>query len=238
LQTVGVDLASAAGKTSWCRMSWHSQRGSVDALELGADDERLVACAEGADVVGIDAPFGWPSAFVRMLQDAPRAMQWPDERDTLRFRATDHHVRERTGLWPLSVSSDLIGVVAMRCRGLLARLGAAGHTCFEVYPAAALQRWGIEPRGYKGAARRAALGERVDALLRAVTWLELTPEHQALVRSCDDAFDALLAALCARAAAVGLVDEQDRMPAGAEVAREGWIMLPSRSALARLANGS
>jgi Protein of unknown function (DUF429) len=66
-------------------------------------------------------------------------------------------VREETGVDPLSVSSNLLAICAMRCAHLLVELageGALDRTgaglVAEVYPAAALRQWGLDPRGYKG----------------------------------------------------------------------------------------
>lgn len=49
-----------------------------------------------------------------------------DHRRELRYRATDYRVRQITGRWPLSVSTDRIGVAAMRCASLLDSLAAQG----------------------------------------------------------------------------------------------------------------
>src|SRR5207253_2236918 len=69
----------------------------------------------------------------------------------LRFRATDFAVHERTGRWPLSVSSDLIAVPALRAARLFGAHDRSGAgVLVEVYPAAALRIWGFSTRGYKG----------------------------------------------------------------------------------------
>ncbi|MCK5941763.1 MAG: DUF429 domain-containing protein [Planctomycetes bacterium] len=235
MRTLGIDLASAAAKTAFCTLAWQDGAARIEHLELGADDDRLTEAAGAADHVGVDAPCGWPRAFVRMLQQPPRAMRWPDERDALRFRATDHFVRRVTGRWPLSVSSDLIGVVAMRCRGLLARFAEVGRTCLEVYPAAALHQWGIAARGYKGKRREEALGERVDAVLGRASWLVADDAQRAQLRSSDDAFDALVASLAVRAFATGRVSQEHACPDDPDVASEGWIVLPAAGSLERLA---
>ncbi|MDA7640078.1 hypothetical protein N8787_00435 [Opitutaceae bacterium] len=39
----------------------------------------------------------------------------------MRFRATDKGIRKRLGNWPLSVSTDLIALPAMRAKALLNR---------------------------------------------------------------------------------------------------------------------
>jgi len=77
-----------------------------------------------------------------------------------------------TGLTPLSVAADRIGLTAMRAAGLLARLAAEGRR--STGPAEA-SLWrstggiaevlGPAPPGYKGAANRTAREALLDALL-------------------------------------------------------------------------
>ncbi|MAB81678.1 hypothetical protein [Microbacterium sp. UBA3394] len=38
------------------------------------------------------------------------------------------HIHKRTGRWPLSVSTDRLGLTAMRCAGLLGRIADKGGT--------------------------------------------------------------------------------------------------------------
>jgi len=234
MKTMGVDLASAAEKTAWCVLEWRRGAAKVVDLQLGADDLQLVSAAADADHVGVDAPCGWPRAFVEMLHREPQPMTWPADRDALRYRATDHFVKQVTGLWPLSVSSDLIGVVAMRCRGLLARLAKVGKACVEVYPAAALSQWQIPSRGYKGSKCRQALGDRVDSVLAQAGWLQISSDVEAAIRASDDAFDALLASMAVRASCAGHVLAEHACP-DAAAAREGWIVLPAPGSLPLLA---
>ncbi|HZN38888.1 MAG TPA: DUF429 domain-containing protein [Planctomycetota bacterium] len=234
---MGVDLASAAKRTATCVIEWADGRASVRELVVVADDDAITSLAAHADAVGIDAPFGWPAPFVELLTGKPRLDEWTHkQRDALCFRETDHYIRRETGRWPLSVSSDRIGVVAMRCRGLLQRLReadpAALKAVFEVYPAAALRRWGLVDRSYKGAKRRAALVQLVGKLSAVASWLDVPAEHGELLRSSDDAFDALVASLVARAARVGLTDE---LPDDSCTRSEGWIELPKEGSLSALA---
>ena len=159
------------------------------------------------------------------------------------MRATDEWVHGRTGRWPLSVSTDRIAVPALRAARVLSGLPEArdrggGGPVVEVYPAAALRIWGFESRRYKRLAGAAARSALVTAF-RAATegWLTLAEEQWERCAASDDVFDALVAALVTRAAALRLVD-----PCPAELAavasRESWIMLPVRDSLARLANAA
>lgn len=132
-------------------------------------------------------------------------------------------------------SSDLIAVVAMRCRGLLAELELAGRRVheqvLEVYPAAALRRWfGRRLSSYKGRDRRDQLRTLAADVFAAAPWLDRGPCDDSLCAS-DHAFDACVAAMAARAGSLGLAD---RWPPEAAVREEGWIVLPHADSLARL----
>lgn len=249
--TAGVDLAAQESGTAVASIRWSGAQATVEVLELGVGDDRIIAAVAEAGLSGIDCPFGWPEPFVDFLVRhrsgnayAPEGVTGADWRRTLAYRATDRAVREAVGRWPLSVSADRIAHPAMRCANLLARLAdrgvpvdrAGGGAVVEVYPAASLHRWGLAARSYKGRGNGVALGGLVDALLQVAPWLDLGP-HESLCRRSDDATDAVVAALTARAAHLGLT----RGPADedAKAARtEGWIMLPDEGSLGRLPVGT
>ena len=73
----------------------------------------------------------------------------------------------------------------------------------EVYPAAGLKLWGLPHSRYKGQAGRTSLNRLVDQLQDAAPWLDLGDAEQ-VCRDRDHALDAVVAALLARAAALGL----------------------------------
>jgi hypothetical protein len=217
-------------------IDWPAGAAVLARLQLGASDGDIVTAALGADRAGIDCALGWPDEFVAFVAahadagTAPEVDGGGDWRRTLAYRETDRVVHAATGRWPLSVSTDRLGLTAMRCAGLLGRLRAAGidvdrtgdGDIAEVYPGASLRRWGFDTTRYRvdPDARR--------MLLRAVQaeapWLDLGGHGPLMVRS-GDAFDAVIAALAARAAALGRFarpDERQRERAR----REGWIALP------------
>jgi hypothetical protein len=162
---------------------------------------------------------------------------------TLRLRATDRETqRVAGGAAPLSVATDYIGICAFRCARLLTALAdgpvdrSGSGLPVEVYPAAALRVWGLPSRRYKGpktedVARRHAL---VDAFREATGgWLELGDADDAAIRASDHAFDALVAAVVARAAQLGrTLPIPDELCAAARA--EGWIHLPQAGFLAGL----
>lgn len=224
--TLGIDLAAQPKRTAMAAIEWSERRAVVAELVVGVDDDAALAAMARAEWTGIDAPFGWPNAFVEAMSAFAERGEWRD--GELRLRATDLAVRRITGITPLSVSSDRIAVVAFRCARLLSRLETVDRVV-EVYPAAALHQWKIERRGYKGGRaaqreERRAVRERIVAALP--DWLDLDADACA---ASDDALDAVLAALVTRAAALKLT-----YPPEGDVAREGWIHIPRAGTLNRL----
>jgi hypothetical protein len=231
--TVGIDLASQPARTAACAVRWEEGGPRVETPEVGVDDARIAELLERADKLGVDVPLGWPIPFAETVHEHRHRREVTAHRlHQLRFRATDFAVHDRTGRWPLSVSSDLIAVPALRAARLFAGHDRSGaDVLVEVYPAAALRIWGFSTRGYKGPRGGAARQTMLSALTGT---LDLSEDaHGACVRS-DHALDALVCALVARCAVVGLCDPvPPEQRAAAEV--EGWIALPRADALALLA---
>jgi predicted nuclease with RNAse H fold len=229
--TLGVDLAAADERTALAVIEWRAGEAEVKRLQLGVSDDEIVAAVANADHAGIDAPFGWPMPF-RDLVNGAISLPGKDEspaqwRRKMAYRTTDEVVRAETGLIPLSVSADRIAHAAFRAALLLTRLAAMGFpvdrtgegTVAEMYPAACLRRWGLTHRGYK---RGEGHGFLVDHLLAAAPWLRTGPP----IRESHDAFDAVIAALGARAVALGHFRRPTRHERPA-AAVEGWIALPT-----------
>lgn len=149
-------------------------------------------------------------------------------------------MRAVTGIIPLSVGADRIGHAAMRCAGLLAKLGSAGcpvdrdgsGIVAEVYPAASLKQWGFAYRGYKQPRSLGALPELVTALQTAAPWLETSP-YDRLCHTSHDALDAVVAALTARAAALDLTLRPDPELQSPSAAKAGSHCLPCHSPYSR-----
>ena len=127
----------------------------------------------------------------------------------LSHRLTDHRVRATTGITPLSVSADRIGLTAMRpahgfnnccaTAALSDRSGSTG-TVVETYPAAALRTWALPYRRYKSKDSATSRAELTELLARTTGVLE--PQIRGAVRTHDE-LDAVVCCLVARAAAVG-----------------------------------
>ena len=231
---MGIDLAAAPANTAVAVVDWTTL--VVEPALVGVSDGGLVEAVLRADRVGIDCPIGWPVEFVRAVSAHERREPWPgrDEPDRadytrrLRFRRTDLEVQQRTGRWPLSVSTDRLGVTATRCAWLLDRaetlLGepvdrtGAGRFA-EVYPALSRRVWGLS-------ATRDL--DEVRARLPRLSFVD-TADY---ARN-EHAFDALIAALVSRAVALGLTHAPK--PDDADLAAvEGWIRLPHTDAFERL----
>lgn len=242
--TVGIDLASSPERTAVCRVRWQTEEAAVDSIECQADDDVIQTAIFESDKSGIDVPLGWPSAFVSAVSAHHAGGTWPGADDrNVRLRATDRYVASRPehSRAPLSVSADRIAIPAFRAARLLTALRRKGLTVdrsgrgriVEVYPAAALSLWGFLGKGYKGAKgtlrRRALVGQLAQ---RCGRWLNLG-QTKVQCEGDDNALDALIAALVARASALDLCLPIPAEHAG-EAAAEGWIALPRSDSLERL----
>ncbi len=139
------------------------------------------------------------------------------QRRTDAFLTHDPRIRTR----PLPVSFQLLGATAAmwtlieaRLAGLgvaIDRAGIQGQVC-ETYPRAALAGWGVRSPG------------KLDwpGLQQHFSFLTAAPEHEQALAS-DDACDAVVCALVARARTLGatlLPRDEDELAAAR---REGWI---------------
>ena len=240
--TAGVDLAAEPAGTALAVIDWSGSVARVVQLTVGPSDADIVAVAPIVTSLGIDCAFGWPDDFVAFVSGhstgerlnrspAEREGSGMDWRRRLAYRETDRVIRGLTGRWPLSVSTDRLGLTAMHCAALLESLGdsigtidrTGGGVAAEVYPSATLRSWGFSTVGYKAdAAVRFTL---LQAILERAPWLKPGPMAD-LMTASDDAFDAVISALAARAHALG---QWHRPPPESldRAGREGWIILPS-----------
>lgn len=234
----GIDLAAEPKGTALTLIEWTPGKAQVLDVQVNLDDEALIELAGTSHKLGIDCAFGWPKPFTDFVYQhnkfqATNFLGDMVSRRNLAYRETDRVTRALTGRWPLSVSTDRLGLTAMRCAGLLNRLEESGKKVsragfgdvVEIYPGASLRLWEFDTKDYRTAelARRALLTkvtERAD-------WLDLGYFEEILIQSCD-AFDSLVANLATRAVTLG----KSNKPTGdqidlAEV--EGWIHLPTCS---------
>ena len=236
--TAGVDLAAEPKGTALAVIEWTAAVAKVIELRTGVTDFEITAAAAKVDKLGIDCAFGWPIEFVDFLvanarADSPGAPfeGGSDLRRRLAHRETDRNVREITGKWPLSVSTDRLGMTAIRCAGLLSQISSSGievdragaGKLAEIYPGASLRLWGFDTAGYR--ASNDVRRELLNSVKLAATWLELGDNEQLMIESCD-AFDAVIAALAARSVAIGSYHKPEpHQMAQAKI--EGWVTLPN-----------
>lgn len=241
-RTVGVDLAVKPRTTAAAEIYWSRDGAEVKLPRLGCKDEHLLDLLSGlasGERAGIDCPFGWPTAFVEAIaahaghQPRPGNVGWAEHYARLRLRTTDRVadkvIRPLTRRGPLSVSMDKLGATAARWAYLADQLAARGRPVdrtgagqvIEVYPAGARAVWGLgDPRS-------------TGTLLQAAPWLRFEPGAEQAYEN-EHAFDALIAALVARAAILGLISPPRNEQEERAAAVEGWIHLPVPDSLAGL----
>ncbi|MFG2791728.1 DUF429 domain-containing protein [Streptomyces sp. NPDC048419] len=247
--TVGVDLAASARRTAVCRAEWTDEGAVSVEFVVPPTDEDLLALIRAADKTGLDCPLGWPSSFVATVLAHHQGVRLPpparfEERadgraglDPLRFRLTDDLTWKATAMRPpLSVSTDLLGVVALRAARLLDALAAVdvpvprdgSGLIAEVYPAAALRLWGIRPgRSYKNAGPESReVREYVVGSIEAGLGLPLPEPVRATCLDSHDHLDALICSLVARAVLLGDTGWPGTAGERAAARQEGWIHLP------------
>lgn len=254
-RTVGIDLASQPRDTAVCVIDWTRSPAQVVELEhRRLTDEFLIELAGDprAAKVGIDAPFGWPMAFIDALSVYRDTGRWLGlDHEEIRFRSTDSFIARESGQVPMSVATSDLAWPAMRCARILSALATREGTLdrsgdgriLEVYPAAALRRWQIIPdttsivdAAYKGdkPGRRERREQLVDTLVERLDGvLQISDAARNACIDDDDDLDALVSALIARAAQNG---HTDPIPPGMRWAamREGWIHLPASDSLQQL----
>jgi predicted nuclease with RNAse H fold len=230
--TLGIDLSSQPKDTAACQIAWNDNGSAqISAPLTSCDDDTLDQLIQQSQVIGIDAPLGWPQGFVEAVNQWDHAEWNTDLRDELRFRQTDRFVNQffknrKFHLSPLSVSTDRIALPAMRAMALLKRHGVTDKSgdgrFYEVYPAGSLAAWELRHKGYKQGDH--AAGKRRDILnaLRAKFPVLTIPSSYA---ETDHALDALIAAITARLAALGLTQRPSQEQQSA-AKTEGWIHLP------------
>lgn len=240
--TVGIDLAAQSTKTALCQLEWTPDRARIAKLSVGVDDDVILDACSEADRVGVDVPFGWPIEFLDTViaHSQFEATSELPEWSQLRWRATDRFVHAETGIRPLSVSTDKIAATALRWAGLerkfrtrssavIDRSGAGKFV--EVYPAAALLGWGMPHLKYKRAKGRRVLADLVSALHSGAPYLNIGQHRDRLMQD-DDAFDALICSLVARATHLGMTKLPGELSDQAAI--EGWIHLPVEGTLREL----
>lgn len=241
LTTIGIDLATQPNKTAICSIVWSPDHATVS-FDNDKSDQHIVELIASATKVGLDCPLGWPEAFVQAITAHSQMAPWPGRdldpeefRRTLMRRETDREVHS-SGRPPLSVSTDRIGIVAMRFADIADALARRGYpversgsgVLAEVYPAAALRAWGFADRHYKKKDQQHAVAALVDAFMVQMPWLRFVDaQAEVACRNSHDALDAMICALVARAVSQGCTQWPTTDEAQRLASIEGWIHVPS-----------
>lgn len=190
-------------------------RGSRDWLEalLGLCGVRAPPGARA--VMAIDAPLGFPEAFLALATRLrPAGAVGSHAENPYLHRAAERHLM-RCGLRPLSPLKDMIGSQATKAMHVLARFAPRAAGCGVWSDGACLTALETYPSGLR---RSPALRAEAAALAPAtVRGTRGVPERR-------DREDALLCALLARRFA--LRPQTLVPPPAGTPAREGWIWLP------------
>lgn len=128
---------------------------SVANVITPVDNDSAIALCECTDnnVVAVDIPFAWPSEFREFVSRwIPCCVDGsnPPEKTGFRYRTTDRFVYEKTGKWPLSVSTNLFALGALEWASIVhsRKLGSQIvvttnrnnlPAIIEVYPGATLK---------------------------------------------------------------------------------------------------
>jgi len=217
--SIGVDLSTSKQKRGVVSIDWSDTgvRATIHRNERALDS---IAALAQAGTIAIDAPFGWPEAFVDFVAD-PEAFydrkegaDYSDFSPELRLRVTDHWVKDQTGLNPMSVSMDKIGATAVVCGQLRQKIRSLGgaHDVIEAYPSATARLLEITPR-------------TDDTWQQICDFLNLTKPP----KPNSHEVDAALAAITARCHDLGrTLPCEQTIPHG-----EGQIVLPERDLTVR-----
>ena len=236
MDTYGLDLSTNPKKCAAVAIRWDAGLPEVVDVRTPLTPEAivdLIACQDAQ--FAVDVPFGWPDTFVEFAaahrdhdQRPPRDREYW-RKATLARRKTDQRLLEHNAP-PLPAAFDRLGKTAvmwsaieydLRERGFeLDRSGVTGRLC-ETYPTAALAAWSLPKK------------KPTLALIESAFPFLTIGEQWRTQLSTDDACDALICALTARAKALGLTigprpEELD------QAGREGWIHITAQDPRALL----
>jgi hypothetical protein len=232
---IGVDCATQPKRVGLARATLAEGAWRVDdafmcsGSDLPLDGISAWLSEEEATLLALDAPLGWPGSMGAVLADHRAGEPLSEPRDRLFNRETDRFVLRLTGKRPLEVGADRIARTAHAALELLAQVRArSGHSiplawdhreqavpaAIEVYPAATLRAYGIDPPSSgRGRPPRGPVLELIANRLDvgSTEWLDGLPR---------DALDAVICVL----AGVDFLDGGAMPPEDLDLAVwEGWI---------------
>lgn len=232
MRTLGVGFAAQPKNTALCEILWDGTAATIVKVadSVTDDDVRVLVTSPPSRVIGVDVPFGWPIRFVQFVQAHLSRVTPPVAASMaeLRLRETDRYVGETFKKHPLSVSTDRIGLPALRWAQLLDEFGVANRAgdgqFFEVSPALARRVWGLDERDDEVALVQVTA--RCSVAYAA-------PGFAETLLANGRVFDAFLCSLVTRAAVLGLTHPPPPALASAADA-EGWIHVPQPGSVDQL----
>lgn len=234
---VGIDCATQARKVGLALAHFDGQRASIEQVTTGRSNPIVETVAawikgEGAVLLALDAPLGWPLALGQTLHEHQAGDSLPIEPNKMFRRLTDRVIRHEIGKQSLDVGADRIARTAHSALMLLQALREttgeaitlAWHPsrpqsrirAIEVYPAATMRVYRITVPGYR---RKDGRLSRQIALQHLKAYLDF-PTETALLEKNTDALDAAICVL----ASVDFLQGRALEPTDMELVRkEGWI---------------
>ena len=187
---LGIDLAAQPSNTGAVFLESAGEPWRAFELEEVPTNDALIGAARRADVLGVDAPFGWPIDFVEAVSAHGAFEGWPggENRERLTHRETDRAVQERSSLHPLSCPPTSSGPLPCAARFC----SAGGPTRYGVVVALNA----TDPTGWSKPTPPPRFGS---GACRA----RATRTVKATRRWSDDVLDALVCALIAIACKAG-----------------------------------
>lgn len=191
--------------------------------------------ANGAALLAIDAPLGWPEPLARTLAGHRAGEMLNTPANEMFRRATDSFVKEKLGKNPLDVGADRIARTAHAALRLLGDIRnqfgvpiplawkpvLSGIAAIEVYPAATLVAHAYRSIGYK---KPSQIAERREVVASVSTAIEIG-DHRAWLEESADVLDAAVCVLGAK----DFLDERAWPPTDFALAKqEGWIWFARR----------
>ena len=234
---IGADIATEDARTGLA-LAIAADGVRLRKVRIGRDQsvrsilEEWLTDSDGAVLIAIDAPLGWPIPLAASLKSHAAGESLKTPADDLFRRATDKFIKREVKKTPLDVGADRIARTARAALQLLedlrTKLSAAiplawdpadmtEHAVIEVHPAATLKAHGIRETGYRKDGDLERRHEIVEALGKKIA----VPEH--MVADLSRNPDLLDAAVCVLAAKDFVTGRAMPPPAPRLAEREGWI---------------
>lgn len=253
MRTIGIHFAAPSSQKWMAVVRWERDAAELVYLDRIGHYLELADVVNTYELVGIDCALGWPRAFTEFVNSyaakgSGAAHAYPSPiAPQFRYRLTDQIVMHTLpGLRLSSPVSSGAATATLQCAHVIAKkdyppsaFGGppdAGNV-IEVSPQASLGQWEMPYQGYKASKGRSLLHKMVTTMVKDPLGpqVNLGPWFDTC-RTNSHAFEALIAALTARAVALDRAIKP-RNSAEVEAAMdEGWIWLPEKKSLSKLCN--